>query len=137
MIIDPPNARVWTERLVWFNRRLRPDGVSQPVAVCAQSEALLQECGRAFASGGWVTVVILAQAVLDSEIAQGEIDGLVLNEVRFGREFVWLRDRRNRYLHNDGPGPAITAPELSTDAKRLEREAQKAVELLATALSEP
>mgnify|MGYP006950309001 CR=1 FL=1 len=139
MILDPPNTRLWAERLTWFDRRLRPDGMSRPVSVGAQSEALLHECRRAFASGGWVTVVVLAQAVIDSELAErlvdGSGDGLDLNEARFGRDFVWLRARRNGYLHNDGPGPAITAHELLLDAQRLEREARKAVELLAKVLS--
>lgn len=140
MILDPPNARLWAERLTWFYRCLRPDGQRPPVPVGAQSEALLHECRLAFASGGWVTVVILAQAVIDSELAErladGSGDGVGLNEVRFGRDFVWLRGRRNGYLHNDGPGPAITAHELELDAPRLEREARTAVELLAKALSE-
>ena len=70
MILDPPNTRLWAERLTWFDRRLRPDGLSRPVQVGAQTEALLHECRRAFASGGWVTVVVLAQAVIDSELAE-------------------------------------------------------------------
>ncbi len=141
MILDPPNTRLWAERLTWFDRRLRPDGMSRTVSVGAQSEALLHECRRAFASGGWVTVVVLAQAVIDSELAErlvdGSGDGLDLNEARFGRDFVWLRARRNGYLHNDGPGPAITAHELLLDAQRLEREARKAVELLGKVLVGP
>jgi hypothetical protein len=139
MMLDPPNSRLWADRLAWFDRQLRPVDADRPVSVGAQSEALLHECRRAFASAGWVTVVILAQAVIDSELseqlADGVSDGVQLNDVRFGRDFVWLRERRNRYLHNDGPGPAITAHDLLEDAPRLEREARKAIGLLGTALT--
>lgn len=136
MILDPPNARIWQERLDWFDGRFRA-APSEPLPMLgAQGEALLHECRRAFAAGGWVTVVILAQAVIDSEIAEvdiadGGLDGLQLNEMRFGRDYVWLRDRRNACAHNDGPGPAITARELELDAARLEQEARRAVQLVA------
>jgi len=139
MILDPPNHRTWSERLGWFDSRFRATPGDPPPQVGAQSEALLHELRRAFAAGGWVTVVILAQTVIDSEIAErldADGDGIELNEMRFGRDYVWLRERRNAYVHNDRPGPAITARELELDADRLEREARRAVQLVGAALSD-
>lgn len=139
MILDPPNHRTWSERLNWFDGQMRRQPGGSPPRVGAQSEALLHELRRAFASGGWVTTVILAQTVIDAEIADRGFDagddGLDLNEVRFGRDYVWLRERRNAYVHNDQPSPAITSRELELDARRLETEARKAVGLVAHALS--
>ena len=152
--IDPPSHRQWTERLRWFDDRLRRAGGDGPLQVDAQTEAILTELRRVFAAGAWVTAVILAQTAIDSDVADqvGHDDwemeeadvavgmgaasgGLHLNSVRFGRDYVWLRDKRNGYVHNDDRLPAITARELSLEASRLEQEARKAVDLMADALA--
>lgn len=152
--IDPPSHRQWTERLRWFDDRLRRAGGDGPLQVDAQTEAILTELRRVFAAGAWVTAVILAQTAIDSDVADqvGHDDwemeqadmavgmgagggGLHLNTVRFGRDYVWLRDKRNGYVHNDDRLPAITARELALDSGRLEQEARKAVDLMADALA--
>lgn len=150
--IDPPSFRQWNERLRWFDDRLRRAAGDRPLQVDAQTEAILTELRRVFASGAWVTTVILAQTAIDSDVAEqmdiavGEgggtggggrsgTGGLHLNTVRFGRDYVWLRERRNAYIHNDDPLPAITARDLTLEAARLERDARKAVELMADALA--
>jgi hypothetical protein len=152
--IDPPSHRQWTERLRWFDDRLRRAGGDGPLQVDAQTEAILTELRRVFAAGAWVTAVILAQTAIDSDVADqvGHDDwemeeadiavgmgsasgGLHLNSVRFGRDYVWLRDKRNGYVHNDDRLPTITARELSLEASRLEQEARKAVDLMADALA--
>ncbi|MDF1794345.1 MAG: hypothetical protein P1U88_20705 [Thalassobaculaceae bacterium] len=152
--IDPPSLRQWNERMRWFDDRLRRAAGDRPLQVDAQTEAILTELRRVFAAGAWVTAVILAQTAIDSDIADqmgseqmdmavgadggGSVagsDGLYLNTVRFGRDYVWLRDRRNGYVHNDDPLPAITARDLAFESARLEQEARKAVELMAAALS--
>lgn len=152
--IDPPSHRQWTERLRWFDDRLRRAGGDGPLQVDAQTEAILTELRRVFAAGAWVTAVILAQTAIDSDVADqtgghdweleeaevavgagGYGGGLHLNTVRFGRDYVWLRDKRNGYVHNDDRLPAITARELSLEASRLEQEARKAVDLMADALA--
>ncbi|SDG47097.1 MULTISPECIES: hypothetical protein [Thalassobaculum] len=158
-LIDPPSHRQWTERLRWFDDRLRRAGGGGPLQVDAQTEAILTELRRVFAAGAWVTAVILAQTAIDSDVADqvghddwemeeadvavgmsaggraGGGGGLHLNTVRFGRDYVWLRDKRNGYVHNDDRLPAITARELALEAARLEQEARKAVELMADALA--
>ncbi len=137
--IDPPSLRQWNERLRWFDERLRRAGGDAPLQVDAQTEAILMDLRRVFAAGAWVTVVILAQTAIDSDVAErvdmAVGDGLHLNTVRFGRDYVWLRERRNAYVHNDAPLPAITARDIAHDSARLEHEARKAVELMADALA--
>jgi hypothetical protein len=137
--IDPPSLRQWNERLRWFDDRLRRAAGDRPLHVDAQTEAILTELRRVFAAGAWMTVIILAQTAIDSDMAdQMDMavgDGLHLNQVRFGRDYVWLRERRNAYVHNDAPVPAITARDLALEGARLEREARKAVDLLADALA--
>lgn len=137
--IDPPSPRQWTDRIRWFDDRLRKAANDRPLYVGGQAEAVLTELRRVFAVGAWVTAVILAQTAIDSEVAerveQAVGDGLYLNAVRFGPDYVWLRERRNAYLHNDGPVPAVTAKELATESGRLEKEARRAIELMADALA--
>ncbi len=137
--IDPPSTRQWNERLRWFDERLRRAAGDRPLQVDAQTEAILTELRRVFAAGAWVTAVILAQTAIDSDVAErmdaAVDDGLDLNTVRFGRDYVWLRETRNAYVHNDDSLPAITARDLSFESDRLEREARKAVELMADALA--
>ena len=154
--IDPPSHRQWTERLRWFDDRLRRAGGDGPLQVDAQTEAILTELRRVFAAGAWVTALILAQTAIDSDVADqvGHDDwemeeaevvvggggsygggGLHLNTVRFGRDYVWLRDKRNGYVHNDDRLPAITAREIALESARLEQEARKAVDLMADALA--
>lgn len=159
--IDPPSLRQWNERLRWFDDRLRRAGGDRPLRVDAQTEAILTELRRVFAAGAWVTALILAQTAIDSDIADqvgghdwesedmdvavGDVrrvgnsggggGGLHLNTVRFGRDYVWLRDKRNGYIHNDDLLPAITARDLSIESARLEQEARKAIDLMADALA--
>ena len=139
MPIDPPSLRQWNERVRWFDERLRRAGGDAPLHVDAQTEAILTELRRVFAAGAWVTVIIMAQTAIDSDVAErvdmAVGDGLHLNTVRFGRDYVWLRERRNAYVHNDAPLPAVTVRDLAHDGARLEREARKAVELMADALA--
>lgn len=137
--IDPPSPRLWTDRVRWFDERLRRAGDDRPLPVGSQTEAVLTELRRVFAAGAWVTAVVLAQTAIDSEVAErvemAVGDGLYLNQVRFGRDYVWLRERRNAYLHNENPVPAVTARDLELEQPRLEREARRAVELMADALA--
>lgn len=138
-MLDPPNPRLWSERIRWLDDRLREAGGDRPLAVGGQTEAILQELRRVFAAGAWVTALILAQTAVDAEIAERALDaagdGIDLNTVRFGPDYVWLRERRNAYLHNDGPAPALLASDLARDGDRLEREARRAIGLMAKALA--
>ena len=65
--------------------------------------------------------------MLDVELHQGNINGLMQNLVRFGPDYMWLRNRRNHLLHVDNPGPAVTVSDLKQDAGRLEHEARRAI----------
>lgn len=137
--IDPPSPRLWADRARWFDERLRAAAGNRPLHVGGQTEAVLTELRRVFAAGAWVAATVLAQTAIDSELAerveQAVGDGLYLNAVRFGRDYVWLRDRRNAYLHNEGPLPALTARDIALEQPRLEKEARRAVELMADALA--
>ena len=95
-----------------------------------QAGALFVEMTRVFCAGAWIATLILAQAALDADLEENDShDGLALNDRRYGRDFIRLRERRNHLVHADGPGPAVTIHSLTQDAAALEREARRAVVL--------
>jgi hypothetical protein len=132
-----PTQSVWFERARWLDAAMARAAAGGRVADPGpQADALLRELEVAFCAGAWLATVILAQTVLDSWLA-GEtgLDGPALAEVRLGRDYAWLRGRRNALLHDDDERPAVTTHDLTVDARALERDARRAVELLARALA--
>lgn len=138
-LLTTPSQRLWTERQAWFQRRLDDSRSETQAALGEQAEALLIDLQLAFCAGAWVAVVILSQTVLDADLADRAAarerggDGLVLNDIRFGRDYVWLRNRRNDLVHEEGRA-ALTLRDQIQDRQRLESEARRAVELLFKAL---
>ena len=98
--------------------------------------ALLGEAMNSFCAGNWVATIILVQAVLDVELATNEfLDGTHINQLRTGKDFVWLRNRRNRLVHADISTHSITEADVFDDDRNLEIEAQKSLKLVITGLT--
>ena len=136
-ILAAPSQRLWQERQAWFQRRLDDALGDGDAAIGAQAEALLIDLQLSFCAGAWAAAIILAQTVLDADFADrelaGEETGIALNDIRFGRDYVWLRNRRNDLVHEEGR-TALTVRDQIQDRQRLEAEARRAVELLFKAL---
>ena len=98
--------------------------------------ALLGEAMNSFCAENWVATIILVQAVLDVELATNELlDGTYINKLRTGKDFVWLRNRRNRLVHADISTHSITEADIFDDDRNLEIEAQKSLKLVITGLT--
>ena len=98
--------------------------------------ALLGEAVNSFCGGNWVATIILVQAVLDVELATNEfLDGAYVNELRTGKNFVWLRNRRNRLLHADSGTHSITETDIVNDDRNLALEAQKSLKMVIKGLT--
>lgn len=136
LLFAAPSQRLWNERQAWFQRRL-DDALGDGPAIGEQAAALLIDLQLAFCAGAWVAAIILAQTALDADLsdraATGMGEGLALNDIRFGRDYVWLRNRRNDLVHEEGR-TALTVRDQAQDRARLEAEARRAVELLFKAL---
>lgn len=143
-ILAAPSQRLWAERQAWFQRRLDDARGAEGSAIGEQAAALLIDLQLAFCAGAWVAAIILAQTVLDADLADRELaggaggtrgagEGIALNDIRFGRDYVWLRNRRNDLVHEEGR-TALTVRDQTQDRQRLESEARRAVELLFKAL---
>lgn len=124
------------QRLAWMDRLIDRESDGEGLDLAPQAAALFDEMRLCFASGAWVAVLVLAQAALDAELQQDGLDGLVQNQIRFGPDYVWLRNRRNHLLHADDPRPAITLEDFAPGNPTLEREARRAVELVVGGLAE-
>ncbi|MCH2396007.1 hypothetical protein [Oceanibaculum sp.] len=142
-LLAAPSQRLWQERQAWFQRRLddalgdEDTAIGAPIPIGAQAEALLIDLQLSFCAGAWAAAIILAQTVLDADLADrelaGEETGIALNDIRFGRDYVWLRNRRNDLVHEEGR-TALTVRDQIQDRQHLEAEARRAVELLFKAL---
>jgi hypothetical protein len=133
---EPTRTSDFQARRVWISRLIESQGDGAGLFPSPQADALLAEMVQVFCDGAWLASVILAQAVLDADLAENEqLDGLTLNELRHGRSYIWLRERRNALVHADGPGPAVTVDSRTREAAALERDARRAVELVVKGLA--
>ncbi|MDE0809561.1 MAG: hypothetical protein OSB69_09565 [Alphaproteobacteria bacterium] len=130
------DSRDFETRRLWFGRLIETQTDGEGLFPPPQADALLAEIAQVFCSGAWIATVVLAQAALDADLAENDLsDGMSLNELRHGRGYVWLRERRNVLIHADGPGPAVTVDSRIRDAGALERDARRAVELVVKGLA--
>lgn len=138
--LTDPNVRDWFTRLAWLDIEWDKARDGAEILVFVQAEALLEEMRKAYCSGTWLSVIVFAQAAIDAQLAElyeaGQGDGPVLNQIRFGPEFVLLRTRRNNIMHYEGGIPTISLADLNSDKQELFEEAQNAVRLAFAAVTE-
>lgn len=130
-----PSQAEMRQRLGWIDRLVDKASDGEGLTLSPQAAALFDEMRQSFASGCWIAALVLAQASLDAELQQGEIDGLVQNEIRFGPDYVWLRNRRNHLLHADDAQPSVTMVDLERDAVVLEADARRSIGLVVKAVA--
>ena len=71
------------------------------------AEVLLNEYKQAMKNDMWVTTIILSLTIIDNifsdETNLEYIDGIDLNFFKNSKDLQWLRLRRNKILHYEGP----------------------------------
>jgi len=130
-----PSSSEMLRRLDWIRGLIDRQSDGGGLDLSPQAEALFDEMSRCFAAGAWLAALVFAQAALDAELYQGDVDGLVQNEARFGADYLWLRNRRNHLLHADDPRPAVTMADLEQDGRLLEQDARRAIGLMVKAVT--
>ena len=135
--LDYPDQGAWEARRQWFEDL---EAARSRVGAAAPSEqacALMIDLQATFCAGAWAASVILAAAIVDSQAREakslglghkGEVPGLARGELR------WLRDLRNRLVHEDRDKPVILIEDQWTRRKTWERHARRAVEAAFAAL---
>jgi hypothetical protein len=107
------------------------------MALTPQASGLLLETIKAFCNGGWIATVILAQATIDADITQNKrLEGLTLNQLRTGKGYTWMRNRRNALLHASGSQYSLTPHDLKLDEVNLKHDAEKALKLTLRGLTD-
>ena len=70
-------------------------------------KTLIEEYKIAHQNKMWATIIILSLTIIDNILSDENclehIDGLDLNELKRSRDMHWLRSRRNKILHYEGP----------------------------------
>ena len=71
------------------------------------ARVLLQEYKLSIKNKMWVTSIILSLTIIDNifsdDYSLEYIDGLDLNQFKKSKDLHWLRHRRNKILHYEGP----------------------------------
>lgn len=131
--LDLPDEATWDERRLWFEAREALRARSGAPAPSEQACALTIELQAVFCAGAWAAVVILAAAIVDAQ--SGEAAGRRLRAPGLDPEEArWLRDLRNRLVHEDRANPAITIEDHWMERGAWERRARRAAEAALAAL---
>ena len=134
--LDYPSKELWDSRLRWFEELNELCQGQGSYFTGEQSCALLGEVQIAFCAGAWITVIILAMAVIESQLKETEISDFkgnakkLLINIDASPELQKLRERRNAILHVDSENPAITLDQQWGNRQILEQEARKAIKLM-------
>ena len=103
------------------------------------AETLLKEYKKAINNDMWATSIILSLTIIDNIFSDDSnldfIDGLDLNHFKNSKDLQWLRSRRNKILHYEGPiegfyGNNDSNNVLWTDALRADKILQRCFEEL-------
>tara|TARA_B100000524_G_scaffold231094_1_gene122619 strand:- start:259 stop:633 length:375 start_codon:yes stop_codon:yes gene_type:complete len=101
------------------------------------AETLLKEYKQAINNDMWVTSIILSLTIIDNIFSDDSnldfIDGIDLNYFKNSKDLKWLRLRRNKILHYEGPiegfyGNNDSNNVLMKDALRAEKILQRCFE---------
>jgi hypothetical protein len=96
----------------------------------SHAKVLFDEYNLALKNKMWASVIILSLTIVDNILTHERtldyIDGLDLNEFKRSKNLQWLRIRRNKILHYEGPtegfyGNNDSLKVLKLDAKRAEK----------------
>ena len=71
------------------------------------AQVLLEEYKKSQQNKMWATSIILSLTIIDNILSDDNkleyVDGLDLNELQKSKDLIWLRLRRNKILHYEGP----------------------------------
>ena len=124
--LELPSKEAWEARRQWFEA-LENSFVDEHASygVSEQACALVGEVQMAFCAGAWVTVLVMAIAVIESHIGEFGYSDLTGNST-----FQKLRKRRNSIVHFQEKHPGISVDQQWLNRLQLEAEAKEAVRLM-------
>ena len=140
--LEYPDETAWQARRDWFEGHEAERAKSGAPAPSEQACALMIDLQAVYCAGAWAATVILAAVIVDSQAREtrardpdaaeagrrADVPGLDRGELR------WLRDLRNRLVHEDRDKPVIAIEDQWTKRQAWERHARRAVEAAFCAL---
>ena len=122
--LERPDELEWDERRLWFEEREAGFASGGAGDLSEQACALMIDLQAAYCAGAWSAVVILAAAIVDAQSLYSGFRGDGLSEER-----AWLRNLRNRLLHEDRSDPVLTIEDQWTKRDEWQRKAKRAIEV--------
>ncbi len=143
--LEAPEAAVWEERRRWFEESQDRCARAGAPAPSEQACALMIDLQAIFCAGAWSAVVILAAAVVESQLpdpaarraagfAPGPAPESAPGPGVDRKTLRWLRGLRNRLVHEDPNNPVLTIGDQWLSRNRWERDARRAVQAAFAAL---
>ncbi|MGA2555564.1 MAG: hypothetical protein ABSG04_04745 [Verrucomicrobiota bacterium] len=131
---DPVPKEVWDERYAWI--RTLEESERHALAsyvLSSQGVFIAYDLEIAFCAGAWVSVIVLAHAVIDATLRDTELGDYASNSKKvFGgnAELEWLRKFRNSLVHvREGYDPS-DLDKLDSYHAMLEDDARRAMKLV-------
>ena len=137
-VLTPPRPRGWTQRADWLATQQRQRSIDLAQCHGPQAAAMIAEMARAYCAGAYAAVIVLAQAVLDAEMAArvATTDLPLLD-----RNYTWLRQYRNKLAHgvnDDGEiNLTLSIDAVGEDQPAMDRDARRAIILVFEAVFDP
>src|SRR4051812_26529214 len=106
-------ATVWNARYEWFTAVEAGARGEGSYIVSEHASALSLDLMRAFCSGAWVSVIVLAVAVVDAQLRDAELPGFkgktsrLFKEAGVSDKMSSLLRRRNDLVHCRVGAPAV------------------------------
>jgi hypothetical protein len=121
--MELPSESVWNSRKNWF-KSAESSYINEHASyfVDDQACALLGEVQIAFCAGAWITVIVMAKAVIESSV-----DNSGDSKLQDNPKYQKLRKKRNNIVHNQPNNPGITLDQQWFSRKELEIEAKEAI----------
>ncbi len=131
--LEHPSKEKWEVRRRWFEQKAKqPDDGGYLVS--EQACALIADLQCVFCAGAWLTVLVLAAAIIDAHLR--DIEGCtgnarnVIDQAGADPQLHQLRNHRNALIHSKIDNPAITVDQQWSERVRLENDARLAVILV-------
>jgi len=124
--LELPSKEAWEARQKWFEtteNSFLDERASYGLS--DQSCALVGEVQVAFCAGAWITVLVMAIAVIESHLAEFGHSDFTDNPT-----LQRLRGRRNSIVHLNPKHPGISVDQQWLNRIQLEAEAKEAVRLM-------
>ncbi len=139
-LFENTTQELWAERQNWVEKKLEEAEIGMSYFVSDHATALFMDMQRAYCTGAWISVVVMAVSVIDAHLRETEAmdnnikTAKLLDTYYEGQDINWLRKLRNSYVHLNLENPSLETNTWFNNQKELEANATKAIQMTINAL---